>query len=91
MTKFETTLIKEIQRIREVAQNNSDWTDFSITIRTTGRVHSGDLKIVFLCGSYPQVEANSIDAAVREYEHREGFDRRHKPLSISYSGELIED
>lgn len=88
MTKFEEALVSEIQRIREIVKNNTDWTDFELGVTVSGRSHSGELDILFTCGGYPRVEANSFDAAVQEYMHRKGFDKRNRPLSLSYDGEL---
>lgn len=91
MTEFEQALIKEVKRIRDQAKNNTDWTDFDLGIVVSGRTHSGELDISFTCGSYPRVEANSFEAAVNEYCHRKGFEKRNRPLSLSYDGELVND
>lgn len=91
MTKFEQALIEEIKRIRDEAQNNTDWTDFELGVIISGRTHSGELDISFTCGGYPAVEANSFDAAIQEYCHRKGFERRNRPLCLSYDGEIVDE
>ncbi len=91
MTEFEKALIAEVKRIRSSAQNNTDWTDFELGIVVSGRTHSGELDITFYCGGYPRVEANSFEAAIQEYCHRKGFEKRNKPLCLSYDGEVCAD
>lgn len=69
--------------------------DFDIDI--SGRLHDGELKIRFsLGGTYStggKVEGGSIDAVIKEYKRRFGWDKRNQPLELSFSPEpsLIEE
>lgn len=65
--------------------------DFDIDI--SGRLHDGELKIKFSVGSTystgGKVEGGSIDAVLKEYKRRFGWDKRNQPLELSFSPEPV--
>lgn len=65
--------------------------DFDIYI--SGRLHDGELKIKFsVGGTYStggKVEGGSIDAVIKEYKRRFGWDKRNQPLELSFAPEPV--
>lgn len=93
MTEFEQALVKEVQRLRAIAKQNTDWAQFRVDIEISGRVHSGEINIEFGVGEGygAHVKANNLDASLYEFMRRKGFEVSNKPLCISYDGEEVED
>lgn len=83
MTRFETELLIEIDRIRKifVAQ---DCGDLDVRIRARGRSHN-DLKITFSVDSLygTEVEGSSLDACVEEFFRRQGWKKANDYLALS--------
>jgi hypothetical protein len=89
MTKFEEAVIKEVKRVREQLQENENLHQFEFCITASGRIHDGEVKIEFAIGEYSaNVSANSVDAAVAEYQRRKGFERRHSGLVLTGPGTI---
>lgn len=67
--------------------------DFSIDI--SGRTHDGELNIEYgIGGTYStggKVKGGKLEAIIREYKRRFGWDEINKPLALSFNGETVID
>ena len=86
LTKALKTSIKELRTI--MGEHNVNSFDFSIT--ATGRSLEGEINLKFTLqsyqtGDYVTVHGNDLFAITEEFGRRLGWDRRHKPLELSYN------
>jgi hypothetical protein len=87
MTEFEKAVVEEVRRVRSILQVNEDIHRFAFEINATGRVHDGEVKITFKIGEYgAAVTGNTVDAAVLEFQRRNGYDSRHSGLVLTGPG-----
>lgn len=94
MTKAYEETIKEIAAyVRAELQQVEEISSLDFSIEVDGRVHDGELKIIFKLGStyadHGEVQGGSIEAVLREYMRRFGWDLRNKPLELSFSPEPV--
>lgn len=90
MTKSYEVTIKEMARyLREELQQIEEINQLDFEISIDGRVHDGDLSIKFKLGSSygtgGMVEGGDLEAVLVEYMRRFGWDKRNKPLELSFS------
>lgn len=82
---FERALVDLTDGLRErFESHNANRFEFGATVE--GRP-TGNLLIKFGFGEYSAttVQANSIMAALEEYERRQGFEKAHMPLCLPYA------
>lgn len=69
--------------------------EMNLEISITGRVHDGELKIEFkLSGGWQndsRAKGGSLDAVVKEFLRRNGWDMTNAPLCLSFAPEVVED
>ena len=89
MTEFEKAVVAEVKRVREILQRNESLSHFVFNIHAEGRIHDGEARIKFSLGQYSDsVSANNVDAAVREYMRRNGFDTLNSGLVLTGPGDV---
>ncbi len=82
MTSFERAVLEEVARVRSALQPH-DLSHFCFIIEAEGRVQDGDVKVVFKLGEYSgSVRANSVDAMVKEYLRRNGWEQVNDGLCL---------
>lgn len=74
---------------REQLQLIESISEFTLEISISGRTHDGDLKIEFeLKGGWADrspVKGGRLDAVVKEFLRRNGWDSTHAPLCLSFA------
>lgn len=89
MTEFEKAVVEEVRRVRGILQVNENIHRFEFEITASGRVHDGEVKITFKIGEYDvSVTGNTVDAAVLEFQRRNGYDAKHSGLVLTGPGEV---
>ena len=88
--------IKEMARyIRNNLQPIEELSSINFELSINGRPHDGELRIQFKLGSTYEpggvVKAGNLDAVISEYQRRFGWDKRHKPLELSFNGETAQE
>lgn len=93
MSAYETTIKEIAAYIRSELNVIEELPSLQFSIDISGRVHDGELQIKFeLGGSYSVgglVKGGSIDAVIKEYKRRFGWDQRNQPLELSFSPEPV--
>src|SRR5438445_12049657 len=81
--------------VRNELQEIEDISSLQFDIDISGRLHDGELKIEFKLGSSygvgGQVKGGDLEAIVREYKRRFGWDQRNKPLELSFAPEKVDE
>lgn len=89
MRQFEEAIKNLAYELRDSLQQVDEISRLDFNIDISGRVHDGELKIEFSLGSTyntgGKVDGGSIEAVVKEYLRRFGWDQRNKPLELSFS------
>lgn len=81
--KFHNTVVLLARKIREKLQQHDELSRFCFRVEVEGRVHDGDMELVYKIGSFGgEVEAHSIDAVLDEWMRRKGFEKRNAPLCL---------
>lgn len=89
MTEFEKAVVAEVKRVRETLARDESLHSFHFEVRAEGRVHDGEVRISFAVGNYSaNVVGNTVDAAVREYMRRNGFDTLNSGIVLTGPGEV---
>jgi hypothetical protein len=91
IVSFEGAVKREAKRIREQLQADESLHEFAFRIQVSGRVHDGDLKLIYSVydnngGQYqePKVTGDSVHAVMDEFTRRRGWTQRHAPKAIGY-------
>ncbi len=91
IVSFEGAVKREIKRIREQLRADESLSTFAFRIQVSGRVHDGDLKLVYSIfdnegGLYsaPTVEGDTVNAVVEEFSRQRGWKQRHAPKLLGY-------
>lgn len=91
MPAYEEVIKEMAAYIRNELQQLEDVSSLDFNIMIDGRVHDSELRITFEIGSaYGKggvVKGGSVDAVLREYMRRFGWDLKHQPLMLSHSSE----
>lgn len=93
ISPFEAALRSKIAEIRRLLQEIETLPAFRLDIEIDGRVHDGDINVIFKLseGHYSSAtEGGDIDATVREFARRFGWKARNAPLRLSHLPELPE-
>jgi hypothetical protein len=86
---FEALLVQTVRDLRERLASE-DISSMRLDIEVTGRVHDGDVLIVFKLGEQydgGNASGDSIEAVTAEFLRRKAWKARHENLRISHSGE----
>lgn len=94
MTKFDDLIKSLALHIREELSKVEEISSIDFEVSIDGRAHDGELKIKYSLGStYGSgglVTGGRLEPVITEYLRRFGWDRRNKPLELSYDGEITE-
>lgn len=89
MKTYEDSIKELALYLRDELQQVEDISKLDFTIDISGRVHDGELSIKFELGSAystgGQVSGGRIEAVLAEYMRRFGWDKRNKPLELSFA------
>lgn len=93
MSAYENTIKEIAAYIRAELNVIEELPNLQFSVDISGRLHDGELKIKFELGStYGEggcVKGGSIDAVIKEYKRRFGWDQRNQPLELSFSPEPV--
>ena len=87
MSDFEDLIVEQVRFIRSELQKIETLDAFEFIVKAEGRVHEGELKIVFsLDHPYEMgviAKGGDINVVLEEFMRRFGWNKRNNPLMIS--------
>lgn len=95
IVSFTGALKREVMSVKKELEKLDNLSEFGITIKVTGRVSQGDIKIEYKLAkdSYgtAEVVGNNLLSVTEEFLRRQGWTERHMPLLLTVGEQTRSD